>query len=417
MAQCTAPRLLLILLILIGTGLLVALLMATRPSPPVKPSDETARVVDVEPLRLERLSPEVSLLGAVGSSRLTLMTSRINADVQETPVLAGTAVQAGQEILILDPTDALATLQQRQADVTELESLLAEETLRHKADQTALTLERNLVSLAEKSLARQRQLARSNVSSQERVEAAEIALEQQRLAFTSRELAVANHGNRLNQLQARLERARAQLTVAQQDHAQTRLTAPFEGWVTDVYPAVGSRVRPGDRLIQVLAKEGLEVVAQIPDPWVARVRVALDRGEPVLARTTVNAQPHELQLERLAARANERTGGLDAYFQPRGDTPLLLGKTVELQLQLPAIEPVYSAPVTALYGDATVYRIVDGRLQATTIERLGRYRDAQGAERLIFRAADLQPGEQIIRTQLPNAVSGLRVQPREENGA
>ena len=43
------------------------------------------------------------------------------------------------------------------------------------------------------------------------------------------------------------------------------------------------------------------------------------------------------------------------------------------------------------------------------IERVGEQRNADGDTRVLVRSPDLQPGDRIVITQLPNAMDGLRV--------
>lgn len=401
-----------ILILLLVTGAIAAFLLRSRPQPPVKPVEETAWLVDTQTLQHQTLAPQVTLLGTTESTGLALISSRINADVLETPYLNGARVQAGDELLILDTTDAQAQLSQREADVTELKARLDEENRRYESDLEALKQEESLVALAEKAVERQRKLIKSAVSSQERLEAAETALEQQRLSLSNRNLVIRNHPNRVAQLKAQLLRAEALLAVAQRDFAQTRLLAPFSGRITALHTAPGNRVRIGEPLIELLADNSLEVVAQIPNRWVASLQAALQPDRTVNAIATVFNQPVSLSLERLSARANDRTAGVNAYFKAPAESPLILGKSVDVTLTLPPLEGVYSAPLSALYGDNTLFLIRDERLQAVKIDRLGRYSEEE-QEYLIFAGQSVQPGDVLLTTQLPNAITGLKVRLRD----
>ncbi|MBK8973919.1 MAG: HlyD family efflux transporter periplasmic adaptor subunit [Hahellaceae bacterium] len=412
MSPSVNGRFLTLLVVLGLTAAGLAYLVSTRSTPPVSVPEERTWTVDSVRLEPGTFTPELSLLGTVQSSGLARITSRITADVLVTPLLGGTRVSKGTILMELDPTDAGAALRQREADVSELKAVIAEEKLRHRFDEDAMARENTLLELAQKSLARQKQLAKSNVSSQERVEAAEIALEQQQLSMNARQLSFSNHANRMIQFEARLTRAQALLEVARQDFSQTTLKAPFDGWITAVYPMPGSRVRLGDPLIELLADNTLEVAAQIPNSAVARLREALAQGQSVAAQTHLYGQTATLKLVRMAAKANDKTAGLDAYFAPDEANKLTLGKSLSIKISLPPLSDVYSLPVIALYGDETVYRIEGERLAPLTIQKLGRFQDAQGQDRIIFSSPDLKAGDEIILTQLPNAVSGLKVRRR-----
>ena len=73
------------------------------------------------------------------------------------------------------------------------------------------------------------------------------------------------------------------------------------------------------------------------------------------------------------------------------------------------VENVVELPYEALYGLDRVYRYQDGRMQPVTVERIGERRLEDGSVRLLVQSDDLRQGDKIVTTQLPNAVSGLRV--------
>jgi len=67
--------------------------------------------------------------------------------------------------------------------------------------------------------------------------------------------------------------------------------------------------------------------------------------------------------------------------------------------------------VQSIYENDRVYQVVDDRLQALTVERVGDHATDAGEYRILVRGEGLRPGARIITTQLPKAISGLRVQP------
>jgi hypothetical protein len=49
------------------------------------------------------------------------------------------------------------------------------------------------------------------------------------------------------------------------------------------------------------------------------------------------------------------------------------------------------------------------RMRALHMERVGEQRGLDGSARVLVPSPELQPGDQIVITQLPNAMDGLRV--------
>jgi hypothetical protein len=62
-----------------------------------------------------------------------------------------------------------------------------------------------------------------------------------------------------------------------------------------------------------------------------------------------------------------------------------------------------------------IYRLDEGRMTALDVERIGEYRGPDGSVQVLVRSAALRAGDQIVTTQLPNAVNGLKVEVMESS--
>ena len=54
-------------------------------------------------------------------------------------------------------------------------------------------------------------------------------------------------------------------------------------------------------------------------------------------------------------------------------------------------------------------RIEAGRLERVQLERVGEYRNGEWGTWSLFRSSDLSDKDQVLTSQLPNAIEGLRV--------
>ena len=199
------------------------------------------------------------------------------------------------------------------------------------------------------------------------------------LAVEQRRLAIREHDSRRKQIEAQLARVRALQSQAMLDLERTRVYPPFAGRITEVFVSPGDRVRPGDRLVAMFDGNMLELRAQIPLRHLPVVRAALDRGENLPARALVDGQEVRADLHRLTARVDRGSGGADGLFRvTRGSTWLQLGRTVELVLDLPAVEDAVTAPREALYGTDRVFVLDGERMRSVRVERLGESRTADG---------------------------------------
>jgi len=153
----------------------------------------------------------------------------------------------------------------------------------------------------------------------------------------------------------------------------------------------------------------LELRAQIPAAYLPRVREALAGTGSIDGSARVDAQQIGAVLARLGVQVTRGSGGVDGLFRvTSGGQWLQIGRTVELTVKLPAIGDAIALPSQALYGNKHVYRIVDGRMQRVDVDRIGEFGTSAG-RKILVRSQELAPGDQIIITQLPNAIDGLRV--------
>lgn len=371
------------------------LLVATRPVPISAEVRERAWMVAVEAVTPGRHVPLLTLYGVVDSPRTAELAAAVAAYVAEVPVREGAVVTAGETLVRLDGRDVQLVLTQREAQV-------ASAKRSHANDVQALAHERELLRLAEKAVERMQTMVARNLAPQSALDEAHAALERQRLSLAARELAVADHPQRLAQLEAQRDQARL-------DVERTRIVAPFTGRVAALHVAPGDRVRVGDRLADIYDVTALELRATVPTPWLDAVRKALAAGA-VRATTVIDGVAYELTLSGLAGRAGPSGAGVAALLRFVAAAPELpLGRFAEVSLQLPAVEQVVALPPEALYGRDRIYRLEDGRMAALPVELLGETRLEDGTTRLLLRSPQLRRGDRIIITRLPNAMDGLRV--------
>lgn len=397
--------------ILLFAVLMVLVLLQTRTETGASPRPAQRWLVDAMEVTLSTQAPEITLYGRVETPVQTVLKAALEADVDTVDVLEGNLVDAGQLLVKLDATDAELHRQQRQADVEEIRALIDNEQQRHNRDLRLIEHQRRLVELADKAVERAQTLELSRLASQSALDEARAAREQQMLALKQLEHDIAEHPSRLAQLRAGQSRSRAQLAQAEVDLARTEVRAPFAGRISMRRVSPGDRVRPGDSLVGLYDLNRLEVRAQIPGRHIDQIRQLLHDNRDILASAKVQGRTLRLKLERLSGEVRPDSGGLDGLFTLQDSSaPLPLGTFVELQMKLAPQPGVIVVPFTALYGLDRIYRIEDGLLQAVQVERVGELRTADGRRHLLIRSTQLHSGDRIAITQLPNAMTGLRVE-------
>jgi RND family efflux transporter MFP subunit len=407
-------RFLPVLILLVGAGGLVAL-VNSKPQREALEAREKAWIIDVVAVEPGTVTPQLSLYGRVRSPRTANMSAAVTADVLSVDVLEGQYVQVGETIVVLDAREAELLHSQRAAEVADIRAQIENEWQRHENDLKALEREEKLLELNRREVKRAQKLARSKVGSESQIDQMRQAEERQALAVDQRRFSINEHASRHAQLEARLARAKTLLLRAKLDLDRTRVKAPFAGRVSRVSVSPGDRVRSGDEIVTVYDTSEIEVRAQIPTRHVPHIRDALGAGETLEAKALVDGRAVHARLDRFTAEVERGGGGADAYFRIiEGGRDLPLGRTVELVVDLPNVHDSVALPYEAVYGTNRIYRLDGERMRGLEVQRIGEQRGVDGSARVLVRSPELEAGDRIVITQLPNAMDGLRVKVAEE---
>jgi multidrug efflux pump subunit AcrA (membrane-fusion protein) len=402
-----------LLILLLASAIFVGF-VKSKPTIGTLPIDEKVWGVEVMTVNPQRLAPQITLYGKVETPRYSQLTAAITADVVNVLVKNGDLVSHGQLLVELDNSDNRLLLRQREAELAEITALIDSENARYQNDKNALQHDKQLLELAHQEYQRALSLERNKLSTQANIDTANQAVLKQRLALEARELAVADHTARLAQLQARLAKAQALRDSSKLDIERSKITAPYAGKIIAVKVAQGDRARTGNTLIELYDYNALEVRAQIPIQYLNDVQQTITdssaQSSGSAAYTMYNNHKITLELDRLAGEISQGSGGQDCFFAIKAETKNLpLGKTLEIKLSLPAIDDVIAVPRSAVYGSDRIYRYDNERMVSHTVQRLGEYHDNQ-QNLLLIKDPNLEPGQQIVTTQLPNAIEGLKVE-------
>lgn len=407
-----------VLLPVVILSVAIAVFMALSLSKPEKQTIERPekvwRVKSV-PVRFEQISPEITVYGRVETPRRASLNAAISADLTQVNVLEGAVVSQGDVLLTLDNSDADLLLNQREADLAEVNALISSEQARYRRDKGLLANEKALLVLAEKAVTRARKLDASRLVTRTSLDDA--IANQQRQVVTLKRLQhdVAEHPARLAGLKARQARAKALLEQARLDVERSIIKAPFNGRIANLNVSMGDRVRVGDNLLSIYDLDELEVRAQIPGRYLRQIRDGLTQGQEAMATAVLDGKPLTFELTRLSGETRQDSGGVDGLFSLAGDNhTLALGTFIELSLSLGTQDNVVVMPFNALYGLNRVYRIKEGYLEAVKISRVGEYQDSEGQTQLLIRSEELRQDDRVVSTQLPNAITGLRVEALNE---
>ncbi len=383
-------------------------LKATKPERAAPKAREKVWHVDTILARASAESPTLTLYGIVETPVLTRLAAPGAAVVDSVSVRDGQRVHQGESLVLLDQRDFEPEVLQARADVMDLKAQIMLAEIQYRSDQRALANERRLLKLSRNALARAQRLRKQKSISERDLDNAQTDVGKQELALTARQLAVDGYKAKIAQLNARHERNQARLRIAELALVRSRLSAPYDGVVTDVAVSLGDRVQTSQVLVSLYPLHEIEVRAQLAARYQFELRDALEAGVPLRAQATAGGRTVALELVRFAGDAD--ISGVDAFFRFTEPSSIAYpGNLLEMTLKRPPQADSISVPYQAVYGNHRIYVLEDGRMKGLEVEVVGRHATGTGESRLLIRSPAISPGMEIVATHLPNAVEGLKV--------
>jgi RND family efflux transporter MFP subunit len=221
----------------------------------------------------------------------------------------------------------------------------------------------------------------------------------------------------LTAAKAMLIAEKADVEKAQLNLARTKITAPFNAMVRAKHLDIGSQVSGQDQLAELVGTDEYWIQASMPVDRLNWIMIPHNSGEPgskvrIFYRTgieltgTVIKLLGELEAEgRMARILVEIKDPLGLNVTEKKRPPLLIGEYVRMEIEGRQLKNVYRIPRAALRDNTRIWLVSnDGKLEIRDVETL--WRDAQ----TVLLTDGLQPGEQLIVSDLSKPVNGIQVQ-------
>ena len=366
----------------------------------------------------DRIAPVLTAFGEVRSRRrLELRAAAAGPIVELAPEFAdGTAVEAGQLLVRIDPADAQSALDLARTDMREAEAEAREAERAMALAHDDLAAAEVQAALRAQALERQKGIAGRGVGTAADLETAELAMSNARQAVLSRRQALAQAEARVEKALTALDRQRLTVAEAERRLAETELRAEFSGVLSGVTAVAGGLVAKTEKLGELIDPEALEVAFRVSTAQYARLIDGEGRLRPLPVKAALDVFGAELTARGSLARVDAAVGeGLSGRLvfatldTARGFRP---GDFVTLSIAEPPLDGVALIPARAVGSDGTLLVLGPGdRLEAVPADVLRR----QGDD-VIVRVGALAGREVVVeRTSLLGA--GILVRPVRGNGA
>ncbi len=284
-------------------------------------AQEEAALVRVDQVRVEKLAQKVPVLGRLVAPQAGEVAARIGGPVEVIHVRVGDRVEAGQVIAELD-RGALAA----QRDVSRAGLARAE---------AALVTAKAQVGLARQELKRLAGLKKSAAFNQSRFDDA-----QQNVAITE---------SRVQEAEAEIASAKADLEVDKINLSFAEIRAPYGGVVTERMTEAGSYTRAGDPLVRLVADRDLEIEADVPFQRLSGLKPGIEVGV-----TLDDGSTHRAVVRAVVPEENPLTRTRAVRLVPDiGETTRPLAADQSVTVYVPSGAP---RQVTTVHKDAIIKR-------------------------------------------------------------
>lgn len=388
------------------------------------------RVINVEP---RDVPLSVAGFGTVRAKHIWSLAPEVSGTIVElSPQLrAGLHVKRGDLLFEVDPRSFRLAVERIKARLIQHEKEIAVLQQQRKNHLETLELARQNLVIAEEDLWRDEELMRKGTISPRERDRRQQARNEALRAVQSTENQLALNGPRVEQAEAAIEVARAELQEAELQLGKTRLLVPADGQLVQTTLDLGEFVTAGREVASLYGTDAVEIPIAVPmDELRWLPTLSPDHFSPttnfapaandLLPSATIHWQSGQRdyvwhgKVVRWEAGLDARTRTLTLVvevprpwdsFRPGEHPALQPGMFCRLEISAGSQPNAVVIPRTALHDGNSVYLVTDGRLDQRQVEVLRFLRDQA------IVSAGLQTGDQLVVSPLSAPVVGMKLRP------
>ena len=426
----------LIALVVLSLGAVGMKVLAGLREPPrrqvVDHPGPVVRVVTVQP---QDVPVTVHGFGTVRARHVWSMVPEVSGPVSRlSPNLrAGMQVRQGDLLFEIDPQPYRLAEQRLGARVRQHEKEIAVLTQLRQNHADTLALARRDLAIAEEDLRRDEELARRGaISTRERNRRRQVRNDVKQAVQTAEHL-LALTAPQIEQSEAALAAAKAELETARLQLDKTRLLAPFDGQILKNTLEVGEFAVAGQEIGALYSMSAVEIPIAVPLDelrWLPAVSTqhlpAAAQPAPLQDSTLPSASVNWRGADRhytWGGKVVRWEAGLDpetrtvtvvievpdpwASFRTGKHPALQPGMFCRVDIAASGIADAFVIPRTALHDGNTVFLAEDGRLARRQV-KVARFRHDEAVI-----GEGLQAGDRLVVSVLSAPVAGMKLRPLE----
>jgi RND family efflux transporter MFP subunit len=370
---------------IIVTGLLIGLLIWTKPEKQPELRKPVPARVQVTTVTGMNFSPRETLMGRLRSARTTSLHFEITGQVKARAAEPGKKVEAGQILMHLEDSDYHDAMLDAEAQLQiEKESV--------KRDRALLVLSERNRQLQQKEVTRLQKLVQDSMVSRSRLDEG-----RQRLLQLESEEARLRYS--VESADARLKLRQTSLERAKRNYERSTLKAPFAGVVNNVFIQEGDYVTPSQAVLELVDISALELYLEVRSDIAALVKI----GDLV----TVKIKDKRTQGEVIALQRepNQSTFTYSLRVSLPADAGLP-GDLAVADFELPSLQQQIAIPASAIVHDdglAYVLKVENDSLKRVQVELGKRVKEWQIIQ------SGLSQGDRVVRQDVAALSDGQSI--------
>lgn len=403
---------------LIPIAIALAVLIATlvlAPGPPHADDHGAVPLVRVVEAAAEDVAPVLEGYGEIRAERTWDAVAQVPGRIgwRHPNLQPGARFAAGERLVEIDPQDYRVAVERAEAQLRSAAAALGELEAAARDLRVSREIEREALGIALRDFERREQLAAAGHIAAIELDAERQRLLRQRQTLQSLEAELNALPTRRESLQSRQREAELQLERARLDLARTSLALPFDGRIVAVNAELGQFVPAGQQMFSAATTERLEALLEVPlEQLLSRFPSALTPGGLDALRATLSWSAGDVAFQwhgrvvRVDPAMDTRSRAARVFVRLDDAPESMPAANVFARIEItgPAQPGRISLPRLAVADEQVWVVNADDRLERRSVRVA--YRDDVRAVLL----AGVSPGERVLVTQLPFAVSGMAVE-------
>jgi RND family efflux transporter MFP subunit len=390
--------------------LAAAILMATgvfsacggdTPAKALPESAAPARQVRVIPAKEIEAARLVSASGTLAAEEQIILGTKAIGRLGAISVDLGSRVRKGQAIAQIDQSDYRLRVEQADAALQQARVRLG---LPATGDNDKINIEQTATVRQADAVLKEARLTHDRMT--ELWEKKFIARAELDTAVSQLAVAEGRYQDAIEEVrnrQALLVQRRSELEIARQQLADTVITSPFDGAVSERQASVGQYLPAGAPVVTLVRTDPLRLRLAVPEREAGLVRV----GQPVELTVEGNPTKYHGQVARLspAIAENNRTLMIEAAV-PNRSSELRPGSFAKADIRVEAGQRITVVPLEAIVTFAGIEKVLTVA-KGNAVEK--RVRTGRRADNYVEIIEGIRPGEPVV-VKPGNLVGGQPVQ-------